>query len=435
MSKPVYISARAGQHDNRKAHKAGFMLSLAVIIVFAFAAFSHETVFAGVKAQLSDICVKCHPNLKDEMAQKDVHFPFKQGKCGACHDMHVSNYKGLVRDAIIPLCLSCHEDIKTAMKKSYVHGALKKGVCTDCHYAHSSPNRRLLVKPEKDLCWTCHENMKEQLKQNHVHQPFKGGECSSCHNPHGSSERGHLAAAPVKVCKSCHGARCNVNGVSISSFTKDMDCTTCHAGHSSGAKGLLGPNGHSAFLSKNCDQCHNPITSGKAITTKLSGEKLCFSCHKYDPSKYRDNDVHRSKEKNACTMCHSYHASKTNKMTVNETKLCITCHESTEKKMVSMEKTLKNIKCVPIRDRKCFECHMPMHSSRPLYLRADMIQTCARCHETQHKITHPLGAGTVDPRNGKPITCLSCHSMHDAPAEFMLTFDRKRQLCIQCHNK
>ena len=98
-----------------------------------------------------------------------------------------------------------------------------------------------------------------------------------------------------------------------------------------------------------------------------------------------------------------------------------------------MEKTLKSIKCTPVKERQCFNCHIPMHSDRPLYFRADGIDMCARCHETEHKITHPLGKDVIDPRDGGPLTCLSCHSMHDAKDEFLLTYDRNRALCIQCH--
>jgi predicted CXXCH cytochrome family protein len=58
---------------------------------------------------------------------------------------------------------------------------------------------------------------------------------------------------------------------------------------------------------------------------------------------------------------------------------------------------------------------------------------CARCHESQHKITHPLGDDVIDVRNGEPVTCISCHSMHSAKADYMLTHEKDRAICIQCH--
>lgn len=390
---------------------------------------------AAVKGNLADACFKCHPKLKEGLLQKNVHFPFKQGKCSACHNPHVSNAKGLIKEEVNSLCLSCHEDIRNLLKKANVHTALKRGVCTDCHYAHSGGNRHLLVKPEKLLCLSCHEPLKAQLNRANVHAPFKEGECSSCHNPHGSSEKNHLLAAPGKTCKSCHAPRCKAGGVSISFATKDLDCASCHTGHSSNSKGLLGPYGHTSFLNKNCEQCHNPIVANRKITIRLEGEKLCFSCHTKDPAKFKENDIHGSAAKGGCGMCHSYHASKKKDITTAESTACLACHEATGKRITFMEKKLKVLKCAPIKDRKCFECHTPLHSSRQYYLKADKILTCAKCHEAQHRITHPIGEGTLDVRSGQQLTCLSCHSLHNANAGFMLTHDSRRQLCIQCHER
>lgn len=394
---------------------------------------------AAVKGNIADDCFKCHPKVKEELLQKNVHFSFKQGKCNACHNPHLSNFKDLLKEEINSLCLSCHENIRNLLKKANVHTALKKGVCTDCHYAHSGGNKHLLNKPEKALCMSCHEPLKAQLNLSNVHTPFKEGQCSSCHNPHGSSEKSHLLAQPNKTCKSCHPPRCKAGGVSISFATKDLDCTSCHTGHSSNNKGLLGPYGHASFLNKNCEQCHSPIVANRKITTKAEGEKLCFSCHKKDPAKFKENDIHGSAANGGCGMCHSYHASKKKGIITAESNVCLACHKATDKRMALMDKRVKdmkwNIKCAPIRDRKCFECHTPLHSSQQYYLKAGKTLTCARCHEAQHRITHPLGEGIIDVRNGQQITCLSCHSLHNAKADFMLTHDRSRLLCVQCHER
>jgi predicted CXXCH cytochrome family protein len=389
----------------------------------------------GLKEKVPDLCYKCHTKLKQSLTLSNVHFPFGKGNCIACHDAHTSNMKDLIKEDVNSLCLSCHEGIKRALEKKFVHYAIKKGKCTACHYAHSGENKYLLVKAEKDLCWDCHEPLKEQFKKSYIHLPFKEGDCSSCHNPHASSEENQLVDAPSKLCKSCHAPKCKAGDVSITFAIENLDCTTCHGGHASNAKGLLGSYGHTAFLDKKCEQCHNPIVADRKITTRITGRDLCFSCHKKDSTKFKENDAHGSAEKGGCCMCHSYHASKKKDLTIKETQVCFTCHESTEKSTLLMEKALGTIKCVPVKDRKCFECHIPLHSNNPLYFRSGSIETCARCHVQEHKISHPMGKDTIDSRNGKPITCITCHSMHSAKGEFMLTYDRKRQLCIQCHKK
>ena len=387
----------------------------------------------GLKAKVPDLCYNCHTALKESLRHKFVHFPFKQGKCQSCHDLHASDNKGMIKEKINAVCIDCHKSVGDLMKKGKVHGAIKNGICTDCHKAHSGEFKNLLIMTEDKLCFKCHENIMGQMKKPHSHTPFAKADCSSCHNAHASTESNMFVASPNKVCKSCHAPRCKAGGVSISAITTNMDCVSCHTGHNSDVKGLLGPYGHPAFLKKACTECHNPIGSDKRITTKMEGEKLCFSCHPKEKIQFKDGDVHGSFSKNPCTLCHNYHASTKNNFTVEESDVCLTCHDSIEKKTSFMIKKLKGIKKTIVKDRKCFECHKPMHSMQQYSLVADKIQTCSRCHAEQHRISHPMGQGVLDVRSGRDMDCMSCHSMHDAGAEFMLTHDRRRALCIQCH--
>ena len=343
--------------------------------------------------------------------------------------------KDLVREDTNSLCLGCHEAIGRSLQQDYVHYALKKGVCTDCHYPHSGNNPDLLLRTKEEICWNCHESLKGQLNKSFVHGPFAEGKCSSCHDPHASSEEDQIREASNSLCKKCHAPGCKAGDVSITFVTENMNCTSCHGGHASSKSGLLGPYGHTAFLNKTCEQCHNPILPETPITTTKAGSDLCFQCHKKDSKKYRENDVHGSDEQGGCGMCHSYHASKKKDLTIKESGRCYKCHEKVEKSTALMEKALRSIRCVPVKDRQCFECHVPLHSPREYYFREDSIQTCARCHSLEHEVAHPLGQDAIDPRNGEPMTCITCHSMHASQAEMMLIYDRQRQLCIQCHKK
>jgi predicted CXXCH cytochrome family protein len=416
-----------------KLRYKAYTLSICLVLISIFFITGTSYPKVTLRTDIPELCYKCHEKLRERLSDRSVHFPFKNGKCAACHNPHTGDVKGLLNEQINSLCLDCHEAVRNNLKKANIHGALMKGSCSDCHYPHSGENPGLLVKNEKELCWGCHEDLKEQLNQAHIHSPFNSGECSSCHDPHGSSQEYQLLASPNKTCKKCHSPRCNVKGVSITHITKDKDCASCHSGHASNVKGLLGPFGHSAFLEKKCDYCHNAFLENKPVTTYLSGQDLCFSCHEKDPAKFRENDVHWSISDNPCKECHVYHASKQKSYTVQEANLCYRCHDSILKKFAIMKRTVKNIKIPPLKQKKCFACHKPLHSYEPYYLRADVISVCNACHEAQHRISHPLGEKALDPRNGKPMDCISCHSMHSAKADYLMSFDKQRELCIQCH--
>ena len=410
-----------------------FALCLAILITLSWSNSAFAQV--GLKAKVPALCYECHKKLKKGLSDKYVHFLFKQGKCITCHNSHVSKVKGLMSEEIDTVCLNCHEEVRTLIKNTTLHSALRDNNCTECHSPHSGKNRHLLVKKERELCLGCHEDLNKKFNDPFACLPFKQGKCSACHDSHASAQEDLLISAPVKLCVKCHKPRCRINGVSIASAVAKTDCTTCHTGHSSKEKGLLGPYGHKVFLGKKCVECHNPIKSGRKITTKIKGSDLCVNCHKKEQARYKyvDNNIHVKNAGNPCTVCHDYHASGKKNLTKKESRLCAKCHEDTEKRTAAMEKGINSVKCAPIKERKCFECHLPAHSDRPLDFRADEIPLCAKCHASQHKITHPLGTDVKDPRDGKALTCNSCHSMHSANADYMLTHDRKRALCIQCH--
>jgi predicted CXXCH cytochrome family protein len=412
----------------RRAAAVVFLCVLAAALAFAVPPASAST---KLRQQPPELCFGCHPDLKENLKDPSVHFPFKQGMCLSCHAVHAGDKKALVKGEITALCLSCHNDMKARLEKGGVHSALLQGTCTDCHFPHSGKHKKLLVSEEKDLCWNCHGGVKEQLANPVVHAPFAAGSCASCHDPHASSEENQLVAKPNALCQRCHEPGCNVNGVSITHITKKLNCTQCHTGHNGKVAGLFGPKGHAPFMAKSCQSCHNPIEPGKPVTTWAQGQKLCFSCHEKDPTNFRDDDIHLMVAQNPCTLCHDYHASMRDTLTKKESSVCFTCHDTIEKKIGIMKKSLKKVH----KERECFDCHKPMHSSQPHYFKTDVITLCSKCHAGQHRITHPLGQGVVDPRNGQVLTCISCHSLHDARADYMLQYDRKRQLCIQCHKE
>ena len=412
-----------------------FITAFLLLVVLSFWNPTSSFAKVNLKSSEPELCYSCHKSLRKELEATSVHSPFNKGNCTACHNVHASKHRGLVRDDINELCYTCHQELRERIMSTKMHGAIRDGKCTDCHNAHSSQNKYLLVNAEKDICFNCHKDLRTEMGKLTIHPPFNKGDCSACHNAHAAKEYNLLNAPSNKVCQRCHPPNCKAGGVSITDKTSRMDCISCHTGHSANTKGLLGPYGHPDFLDQKCLSCHKPFRKGMAVETVAEGKDLCFSCHVKDPEKFHDDDLHATVQENSCIMCHDYHASNKPDMTVNERSVCLQCHGDIDSKITRMTKKLKGIRCEPVKSRRCFECHVPMHSRKPWYFKegGDVIKTCVRCHTKEHRVTHPLGDGVIDPRNGEVITCKTCHSMHNAQASFMLQFDRERELCIQCH--
>lgn len=411
--------------------KAGILSIAALFLILTGAGM--RAAFAGLKvrSQVPDLCYSCHIDLKQKLSQKSVHLVFAQGQCGSCHDLHASDEQALVKESVNSLCLGCHKELKAKLEKGGLHTALSEGKCTDCHSPHSSQYGKLLLSDQKDLCWRCHKNTQEETQLKVKHNPFDQGACSTCHDPHASLNDYQLKESANKLCQKCHAPRCNVKGVSITHTTKNMQCIRCHAGHNSQYEGLFGPYGHPPFLARSCESCHNPIEPDKKITTWAKGSELCFSCHEKKPENFKEGDIHGTFSEMPCALCHEFHSADNPKLTQHESRVCYQCHGSIQKKVEQIKKSLGKVH----KETECFNCHKPFHSSKPHYFKAEVVETCGACHKSEHQITHPVGADIKDPRDGSLLTCVSCHSMHGARAEFMLSFDRKRQLCIQCHKK
>jgi predicted CXXCH cytochrome family protein len=63
-----------------------------------------------------------------------------------------------------------------------------------------------------------------------------------------------------------------------------------------------------------------------------------------------------------------------------------------------------------------------------------VVEVCTKCHAGHQQFGHPIGAGVIDPRNGKPMTCLSCHNAHVSTQKMLLIDNPQRALCVQCHS-
>lgn len=134
-------------------------------------------------AEGPDLCFGCHD--KAMFKGKVAHAPVESGLCLTCHDLHGSDYQGLLRKDTALLCLDCHPDIQKG--PHVIAGFSRSG-----HPLGAEPLRQ-------------DENGKPIIAEDPL-RPGKKFYCAACHEPH-RSEYGKLTRFPGKsmeICLKCH---------------------------------------------------------------------------------------------------------------------------------------------------------------------------------------------------------------------------------------
>ncbi|HEX7344414.1 MAG TPA: cytochrome c3 family protein, partial [bacterium] len=119
-------------------------------------------------------------------------------------------------------------------------------------------------------------------------------------------------------------------------------------------------------------------------------------------------------------------AGEANLLRTEQSALCLGCHTEP----ADLGSDYRNS---PHHEIGCSACHSPHGSAEARLMQSDPISLCGTCHQHQHSVTHPLGAAVVDPRDGTPMSCGSCHQIHLAQHEPLLPKDGARELCVECH--
>jgi len=375
-------------------------------------------------------CMECHPGIQQEMAQKGRHEPFKKYQCSSCHNPHASNYEHLARDEISALCKSCHKGKKGSFDKKYSHLPFEEGECLKCHRPHSSKNPKLLTERGKQLCFGCHAG-KEMFSKKNRHDPARKGNCLSCHSHHTSDYEELVVKSPEQICVTCHTVKNKKTEKSHLYYpVQGADCISCHNPHGSNRRHLIKENLHKPFAGKKCTQCHNPAKSADPLGMKSKGMSVCTTCHPSVKEDFRKVNTHVG-EGIFCTNCHSPHASdEAHLKKAKEKKICTACHQDTKERLKDKNNKHRH---PSVMEGKCTDCHRPHGSDFELLYRTDEISACVDCHKRHATFTHPVGKNTIDPRSKGMIICSTCHNLMGSPYDFALRFDRKKQLCIQCH--
>jgi predicted CXXCH cytochrome family protein len=108
----------------------------------------------------TDLCLSCHGQLAQEMADEQVHPP-AAGDCLRCHEPHFAAQAPLLVQAQLELCGDCHDldDVSFSSAHLGIDPAVMN--CTNCHAPHSSTDPKMLKGEE--------------------HAPFAARSCEECH--------------------------------------------------------------------------------------------------------------------------------------------------------------------------------------------------------------------------------------------------------------
>jgi predicted CXXCH cytochrome family protein len=117
-----------------------------------------------------------------ERARLFAHTPYRENRCGGCHDPQSGQ---LVRPVEDGLCILCHKSSPGAVR--YVHGPVAVNECLLCHHYHAAPRPNLLLADATATCFQCHEQ--GDLSEGEHHAAIGQRSCVECHDPHGGEER------------------------------------------------------------------------------------------------------------------------------------------------------------------------------------------------------------------------------------------------------
>ncbi len=379
------------------------------------------------KRNIARTCTRCHARIEDvhqkvirgELWEQHPHLIPPRVDCHEPHKGRRVLYPQGMSDRD---CLRCHgnPDLKTTRAgrtlSLYVNQAeLERSrharkACVQCHTggtpSHARPCSTILPKVD---CSICHAEVVSQFREStHGALLAQGSpdapDCSDCHGSSHRVESKNDSAAPTfsrnvpALCAKCHrtgrkaavryashnGRQLNVvehyvesihgKGLLESGLTVTADCADCHTAHHELPSADPRSSVHRASVSRTCGRCHRGIA-----------EQFARSVHA--PTVTRS-----SKTLPVCSECHSAHSIA--RTDISDFRLhimdqCGRCHRDITATYFDTYHG-KVSKLGAVKTAKCYDCHgahdiLPTTNLRSRLSRANIVQTCAKCHPGSHR--------------------------------------------------
>ncbi|MFW6038953.1 MAG: cytochrome c3 family protein [bacterium] len=282
------------------------------------------------EASVAATCHRCHDQVT--RAMDALHTPVRDGECIACHAPHAARLPGLLDAAGSDLCLSCHQQFGQQLAEAPVtHEALDEQ-CDRCHHPHGADQPLALVEAIPQLCYECHESIQQTATGaafDHRTAVEAGRACLNCHTPHGGNLDRLMRDLPRRRCLDCHDEPVETaDHRTVGSVeqladeqrfghgpVRDGQCGGCHQPHGSHNRALLSQpyetRFHQRFTDENyafCFQCHDANlvvqqSSGELPATRFrNGETNLHALHVND------------RWGRSCSVCHATHTAENAKL-------------------------------------------------------------------------------------------------------------------------
>ncbi|MGA1795625.1 MAG: cytochrome c3 family protein [bacterium] len=414
---------------NKRASSISVLLFVLLMVSASLVPFPVVQGRTAVKGNMGEVCLDCHPGLKEELGKGIPHKPCASRECISCHSPHVADNEFLLLVDGAELCYGCHPSSRSRADEKVVHVPFEQGECLKCHEPHVSPYADLLRSKGREVCHQCHD--REPFQRKHIHKPVEEGNCAICHKAHSASTPFLLHQSSPKLCLGCHPVNTGLISAHPGMQIAAVDCLLCHNPHSSGGRRLVLNYLHDPFEKRDCKACH-PISSGR-IKPAAGDAKACFACHKDARERFKAKKrSHIVSGQGECIFCHNPHgAERKNLVRRRDKDLCIACHQEMGERLSKVRKGLR--RHPEVLAGNCSTCHDAHASNEKKFLRDAPLAVCTACHKRQQVACHPVGDKAVDPRSMTPIDCITCHNPMEAEFPQIMRLEGSKELCNQCH--
>lgn len=382
-------------------------------------------------------CEACHFNTATFTSAKMDH-P-RSGITSGCTNCHGGQFPGVTTKfsfgghmATSAPCETCHSltNFNTFLGAVFDHSSTAvSGRCNDCHAGSLAGVK---VKPAVHIptggvqCDTCHTAFNTASyatflggNYDHVGPPVSTGQCSSCHSGLYTGAKGKPAThvATALQCDSCHtqvntGGYTTFLGATYTHTIPPGTCATCHNGSTA-----LGKSPAHVATSAACDVCHtntaNYTSFAGAVFVHPTPPGVCSTCHSGQfPGVVSKSAIHLQTSA-ACDTCHTQSNTKNYTSFLGASyphttpiPACSSCHNGTQ----ALGKPASHI----LTTAECDKCHTTANTGNyatflgAVFIHASPIGVCATCHNGTTATGKPVFHITY---SNPPYTgCDSCHT-------------------------